>query len=181
MQDTVPDLPAQPLPARAPLTRPSARFMLAHPAHFLALGFGSGLSRIVPGTVGTLFGWLSFDVLSARWPAVFTPQCWAMLIVVGFVIGIWACERTGRALGVPDHGAMVWDEIIAIWLVLLLVTPTSFKGELVAFLLFRVFDMTKPPPIRQIEHRFKGGFGVMVDDIIAAFLTLLVLALWRYL
>ncbi len=163
------------------MIRPRASFMLAHPAHFLALGFGSGLSRMVPGTVGTLFGWFSFHVLSARWPSVFTPQLWALLIAVGFVVGVWACEKTGRALGVPDHGAMVWDEIIAIWLVLLLVTPTSFSGELVAFLLFRAFDMTKPPPIRQIERRFKGGFGVMVDDIIAAFLTLLVLALWRYL
>ena len=167
-------------PVRAPVM-PTRKFMLAHPAHLLALGFGSGLSPVVPGTVGTLFGWFSFHVLSARWPSVFTPQLWALLIVAGFVVGVWACEKTGSALGVPDHGAMVWDEIIAIWLVLLLVTPTSFKGELAAFLLFRAFDMTKPPPIRHIERRFKGGFGVMVDDIIAAFFTLLVLALWRYL
>ena len=182
MLDTSPDTSPEPSPIpRAPMIRPRASFMLAHPAHLLALGFGSGLSRVVPGTVGTLFGWFSFHVLSARWPALFTPQLWAMLIIVGFVIGVWACDKTGRALGVPDHGAMVWDEIIAIWLVLLLVTPASFNGELVAFLLFRAFDMTKPPPIRNIERRFKGGFGVMVDDIIAAFFTLLVLALWRYL
>ncbi len=174
-----PDMTAD-APPRA-ILRPRASFMLAHPAHFLALGFGSGLSRIMPGTVGTLFGWLCFHALSVRWPLQFTPTLWALLIVVGFVIGVWACDKTGRALGVPDHGAMVWDEIVAIWLVLLLVTPTSFSGELVAVVLFRVFDITKPPPIRQIERRFKGGFGVMVDDIIAAFFTLLVLALWRYL
>ena len=160
--------------------KPDADFMLAHPAHMLALGFGSGLSRIVPGTVGTLFGWLLFHAVSVRWPDAMTPPVWGVLIVVGFAIGVWACERTGRALGVPDHGAMVWDEIIAIWLVMLFVTPASFKTQLWAFLVFRLFDMTKPPPIRQFERRFKGGFGVMVDDIIAAFFTLLTLALWRF-
>lgn len=155
--------------------------MLAHPAHLLALGFGSGLSRLVPGTVGTLFGWLCFHTLSTRWPEVFTAQTWGVLIFAGFVVGMYACERTGRALGVPDHGAMVWDEIVAIWLVLLLVRPTDFATELVAVLLFRLIDMSKPPPIRQFERRFKGGFGVMADDILAAFFTLLLLALWRFL
>ena len=159
---------------------PTPDFMLSHPAHLLALGFGSGLSRWLPGTVGTLFGWLLFHALSVRWPEVLTPAVWGLLIVVGFVIGVWACERTGRALGVPDHGAMVWDEIVAIWLVMLFVTPASIKAQLAAFLIFRFFDMTKPPPIRQVEKRFKGGFGVMADDIIAAFFTLLVLALWRF-
>ncbi len=165
---------------RAPV-RPDQKFMLAHPAHLLALGFGSGLSPVMPGTVGTLFGWLCFHWFSAHWPATFTPMMWALLIVAGFFIGVRACDLTGRALGVPDHGAMVWDEIIAIWLVLLLVSPTSFSGELMAVLVFRIFDMTKPPPIRQFERRFKGGFGVMADDILAAFFTLLVLALWRFL
>jgi phosphatidylglycerophosphatase A len=81
---------------------------------------------------------------------------------------------------VPDHGAIVWDEIIAIWLVLLLVTPCSFGAELAAVVVFRLFDMVKPPPIRQIERRYKGGFGVMIDDILAAFFTLLVIALYRF-
>lgn len=170
----------QALVPRRPV-RPDAAFMLSHPAHLLALGFGSGLSPVVPGTMGTLFGWLCFHALSARWPDVFTPAAWGLLIVVGFVIGIWACDRTGQALGVPDHGAMVWDEIVAIWLVLLLVTPTSFAAELIAVLLFRTLDMAKPPPIRQFERRFKRGFGVMADDMLAAFFTLLALALWRFL
>ncbi len=161
--------------------RPTPSFMLAHPAHLLALGFGSGLSRVMPGTVGTLFGWLCFRALSMHWPEVFTASVWGALIATGFVVGIYACDRTGRALGVPDHGAMVWDEIVAIWLVLLMVRPTSFTGELTAVLLFRVLDMSKPPPIRQFERRFKGGFGVMADDILAAFFTLLLLALWRVL
>jgi phosphatidylglycerophosphatase A len=154
--------------------------MLSHPAHFLALGLGSGLSPVMPGTVGTLFGWLCFNVLSARWPAVFAPLTWAVIIVVGFIVGVVACDRAGRALGVPDHGAIVWDEIIAIWLVLLFVTPCSFAAEFGAVLLFRVFDMVKPPPIRQVERRYKGGFGVMIDDIVAALFTLLVIAWWRF-
>ena len=109
-----------------------------------------------------------------------TPQTWAWVIVIGFIVGVWTCEKTGRALGVADHGAIVWDEIIAIWLVMLLVTPASFIEELWAFLVFRAFDMIKPPPIRQFERRYKGGFGVMADDILAAFFTLLALALWRF-
>ena len=177
-ESTTADQPGAPSPG-AP-RRPTADFMLSHPAHLLAIGFGSGLSRWVPGTIGTLFGWLLFHAMSVRWPEVLTPGVWGMLIVAGFLIGVWACERTGRALGVPDHGAMVWDEIVAIWLVMLFVTPASFKAQLAAFLVFRFFDMTKPPPIRQFEKRFKGGFGVMVDDILAAFFTLLALALWRF-
>ena len=153
--------------------------MLSHPVHWVSLGFGSGLSPIMPGTMGTLFGWLSFYVLTMRWPEFFTPAVWGAIIVVGFVVGIWLCDKTGQALGVPDHGAIVWDEIIAIWLVMVFVIPASFGTQLVAFLIFRAFDMIKPPPIRQFERRFKNGFGVMGDDLIAAFFTLLVLALWR--
>lgn len=163
----------------AHVTKPDARFMLAHPAHLIAQGFGSGLSPIVPGTAGTLFAWLSFAALTARWPGVFTPLTWAVLIAVGFAAGIWACRRTGRDLGIADHGSMVWDEIIAFWLVLLLVTPADGKTQLWAFFWFRLFDMVKPPPIRYFDRNFKGGFGVMWDDIVAAFYTLLLFALWR--
>jgi phosphatidylglycerophosphatase A len=162
-----------------PMRRPNVNFMLSHPVHWVSLGFGSGLSPIMPGTMGTLFGWLSFYVLTMRWPEIFTPAVWGAIIVVGFVVGIWLCDKTGQALGVPDHGAIVWDEIIAIWLVMLFVMPASFGAQLVAFLIFRAFDMIKPPPIRQFERRYKNGFGVMGDDLIAAFFTLLVLALWR--
>ena len=164
---------------RMPVKRPSVTFMLSHPVHWISLGFGSGLSPVMPGTMGTLFGWLSFYVLTMRWPDIFTPIVWGAIIVLGFVAGIWFCDKTGRALGVPDHGAIVWDEIISIWLVMLFVMPASFSAQLVAFLIFRAFDMIKPPPIRQFERRFKNGFGVMGDDLIAAFFTLLVLALWR--
>ncbi|MBF8179285.1 MAG: phosphatidylglycerophosphatase A [Burkholderiaceae bacterium] len=157
----------------------NSSFMLAHPAHIIAQGFGSGLSKIMPGTFGTLFGWLSFNVLSARWPLFFTPSTWWLVIIGGFIVGVWACAKTGRDLGVSDHGSMVWDEVIAFWLVLLFITPASLWMQFYAFLCFRFFDMVKPPPIAYFDKRFKGGFGVMFDDIVAAFFTLLVFAIWR--
>jgi len=159
--------------------RPTARFMLAHPAHWIAQGFGSGLSPIMPGTSGTLLGWCSFVVLSARWPALFTANNWLIIIAVGFVLGIWVCAKTGRDLGAADHGSMVWDEIIAMWLVLVLVMPANLKTQFWAFIVFRFFDMVKPPPIAYFDRRYKGGFGVMWDDIVAAFYTLLAFALWN--
>jgi phosphatidylglycerophosphatase A len=164
----------------AQIKRPGLRFMLVHPAHILAQGFGSGLSPIMPGTAGTLFAWLTYVMLTARWPAFFTPINWVIILVVGFVIGVWTCNQTGRDLGVADHGSMVWDEIIAFWLVLLLVMPASFSTQCWAFFWFRFFDMVKPPPIGYFDKHLKGGFGVMWDDIVAAFFTLLVFALWRF-
>ncbi|MBC3872040.1 phosphatidylglycerophosphatase A [Undibacterium sp. LX15W] len=153
--------------------------MLAHPAHLLSQGFGSGLSPIMPGTAGTLFAWLSFVVLSVRWPQIFTPLTWGGIIVIGYFIGVWACDVTGKNLGVADHGSMVWDEIIAFWLVLLLITPAPISAQFWAFVIFRFFDMLKPPPIGYFDRQFKGGFGVMFDDIVAAFFALLVLAFWH--
>ncbi|HYC43008.1 MAG TPA: phosphatidylglycerophosphatase A [Noviherbaspirillum sp.] len=161
------------------IAKPNARFMLSHPAHLLAQGFGSGLSPVVPGTVGTLFGWLVFAVLTVRWPEIFTQSTWSTLIAAGFVIGIWACHKTGRDLGIADHGSMVWDEIIAFWIVMLVLMPASFSTQFWAFLWFRFFDMVKPAPINYFDRRFKGGFGVMFDDLVAAFYTLLLFAIWR--
>jgi phosphatidylglycerophosphatase A len=158
---------------------PTARFLFAHPAHWIAQGLGSGLTRLMPGTSGTLFGWLIFHVFSLRWPQLFTPGAWALTILVGLLIGVWACAKTGRDLGIADHGSMVWDEIVAFWIVLLFLMPASFMTQLAAFLLFRAFDMMKPPPISTIDRRVKGGIGVMADDVVAAFYTLLVIALWR--
>jgi len=161
------------------IARPDARFLRSHPAHLLALGFGSGLSPIMPGTMGTLLAWLSFVTLSRNYPDTFTTSAWVLFIALGFLAGIWACAKTGRDMGSPDHGSMVWDEIIAFWLVLLLVMPASLGEQFAAFLLFRLFDMVKPPPIRYFDRHIKGGFGVMWDDLVAAFYTLLVLAIWH--
>lgn len=159
---------------------PAPRFLLTHPAHVIALGFGSGLSPIMPGTVGTLAAWASYVLLTAQWPDIFMPEVWGILIAAGFVLGIWACGRAGRDIGRPDHGAMVWDEIIAFWLVLVVTMPATWSEQLAAFLLFRAFDMIKPPPFRFFDQKLKNGFGVMWDDIVAAFYTLLVLALWQF-
>jgi phosphatidylglycerophosphatase A len=104
---------------------------------------------------------------------------WALLLAIGFVGGIWCAGFTARKMGVADPSAVVWDEILAFWLVMLLITPASFSGQLGAFLIFRFFDAVKPPPIGYFDRRFKGGFGIMFDDLAAAFFTLLVIALWR--
>ncbi|THF64989.1 phosphatidylglycerophosphatase A [Pseudothauera nasutitermitis] len=145
--------------------------MMSHPAHFISLGFGAGLSPKAPGTVGTLVGWLLYPLL--RTPV--SEMVFLAFLVSLFVAGVLAAERTGRALGVPDHGAIVWDEMVAIWLVLLF-TPATLLWQAGAVALFRFFDIVKPPPIRQADRRLKGGFGVMFDDLIAAGYTLLVLA-----
>lgn len=154
---------------------PDLRFLLSHPAHAIALGFGSGLPSKAPGTFGTLFGWATFVLIAPY----LTPVAWMLVLVAGFALGCWACTRTGRDLGAADHGGMVWDEIIAIWLVLLFVPP-GWTWQFVAFVVFRFFDIVKPPPIRLFEQRFKrggwAGFGVMGDDLIAAFYSLLSIA-----
>lgn len=161
--------------------KPNGRFMLSHPAHIVAQGFGSGLAPWLPGTSGTLYAWLSFTLLTARWPEIFTQRNWGLIIAIGFLIGVWACAKTGRDLGIADHRSLVWDEIVAFWLVLLVLTPASGATQVWAFLWFRFLDMVKPPPINYLDRHFKGGFGVMIDDMAAAFGTLLLFALWRVL
>lgn len=143
-------------------TLPSLRFLLRHPAHFLALGFGSGLSRVAPGTLGTLAALPLFLGLMQLPDALHLP-----VIAFLFIVGIPICQKTGDALGVSDHGGIVWDEIVAMLLVLEF-TPYTWSWWLAAFLLFRLFDIWKPFPIRQFDARLKGGFGVMFDDLLAA-------------
>ena len=163
---TSPDAPA---PVRA-----DSRFMRQRLSRLIAFGFGSGLSPWAPGTVGTLWAWLAFVVLD-RWLG---PSAWAVLIAVGAALGVWACDKTARDLGVPDHGSIVWDEIVAFWLVLLFV-PATAAAQFAAFVLFRFFDIVKPPPIRHFDAKLKNGFGVMFDDLLAALYTLLLVALWQ--
>jgi phosphatidylglycerophosphatase A len=156
------------------------RFLMSHPAHFIALGAGSGLSRLAPGTAGTLWAWAVFALLQ-MW---LTPQQMGVLIAASTLVGWWACTVTAQHMGVADPGAIVWDEVIAFWLVLWLVTPTTFWGQLGAFVLFRYFDAAKPGPVRWADSLFKGfgwrgGWGIIFDDLVAAFCTLLVFAVWR--
>jgi phosphatidylglycerophosphatase A len=149
------------------IARPTPRFAFSHPAHAVALGFGAGLAPYAPGTVGTLVAWpLGWAVSPVLLVAAIAPL---------FLLGIWACSVTGRDLGVADHRSMVWDEIVAFLLVLAIV-PRTLGWQAAAFVLFRFFDIAKPPPIRALERRYHGGFGVMVDDLMAAGYTLLVLA-----
>jgi phosphatidylglycerophosphatase A len=154
------------------LARPPASFAFSHPAHAIALGGGAGLAPVAPGTAGTLVAWPLGWLIGAYLP----PLAFLALNAVLFVLGVWACGVTGRDLGVSDHGAMVWDEIVA-FLLMLAILPRELAWQLGAFILFRAFDIGKPPPIRWLERRFRGGFGVMIDDILAAGYALLVLAL----
>ena len=142
--------------------QPGFKLLLSHPAHFCALGFGSGLAKKAPGTFGTLIGFPLFWLIAG---IGFYVQL--SIISALFLIGIYFCERTGKALGVSDHGAIVWDEIVAMMLVLT-VTPNQWQWWLIAFLLFRLFDIWKPAPIRQCDAKIKGGLGVMLDDLLAA-------------
>jgi phosphatidylglycerophosphatase A len=167
--DPAPDIAA---PTVQAAVRPSLAFMLAHPAHCLALGFGSGLLRPAPGTWGTLAGWGAFIALDG-W---LNATGWLVVIVLTFVLGAAAAQRTGQDLGVPDHGVIVIDEIVAIWVVLLLL-PSSLLAQALGVLAFRCFDIVKPPPVRAIDRRWKNGIGVMLDDLMAAFYALLAAAL----
>jgi len=151
--------------------RPTPRLLMSHPAHFISLGFGAGLSPWAPGTAGTLLAWALYPVIRAP----LSEFVFLALLAGLFVAGILAAERTGRALGVPDHGGIVWDEMVATWLVLLF-TPQTLLWQAAAVALFRFFDIVKPPPVRWADRAFKGGFGVMLDDLFAAGYTLLVLA-----
>ena len=161
--------------------RPTAGFMLAHPAHAIALGFGSGLSPFAPGTAGTLWGWLAFLVMQ-RW---LTSAQIGIVIAVSLPVGWWACTVTARRMGQLDPSNIVWDEIVAFWIVLWVVLPAGLWTQIVAFVLFRFFDAVKPGPVGWADRAFhgfgpRGGFGILLDDLVAAFCALLVMAAWQF-
>lgn len=172
--------PGPGMPVHAP-RRASARFMLEHPAHLIALGFGAGLSPLAPGTAGTLWAWLAFVVM-APW---FSALQMGLLIAAASLLGWWASTVTAKNMGVADPGSIVWDEVAAFWLILWLIAPAGGWAQLAAFVLFRFFDAVKFGPMAWADKRFKGfgwrgGFGIMLDDFAAAFCTLLVIAAWRF-
>lgn len=148
--------------------------MLSHPAYLLGLGFGAGLAPKAPGTFGTVIGLPLFWLMHT-----YALQTQLIILLLLFVLGIYVCGKTGLALGVSDHGGIVWDEIVAMMLVLTF-TPLHGFWWLLAFALFRLFDIWKPFPIRQCDAQLKGGFGVMFDDLLAAVYAILVLkaCLW---
>ena len=182
--------PAAPAPAatptpppriEAPPRRPGVRFLRAHPAHWIGLGFGSGLSPVAPGTVGTLWAWLAWVVLGL-W---LTPAQLGWLLAVSLPLAWWACAVSADHLNVADPSAVVADEVVAFWLVLWLVLPASFWAQLAAFALFRFFDAVKPGPVGWADRLlhgargWRGGLGIVLDDLVAAGCTLLVIALVR--
>jgi phosphatidylglycerophosphatase A len=164
--------------------RTNAAFMLRHPARWVALGFGSGLSPRAPGTVGTLWAWVAFLVLD-RWLG---DAAWGAVIAGSLVVGLWACTLTARHLGTADPGPVVWDEVVAFWIVLWLLMPTGFWVQLAAFAMFRYLDAAKPGPVGWADRHFtrspgepigwKHGFGILFDDLVAAGCVLLFFALW---
>ncbi|RQP22366.1 phosphatidylglycerophosphatase A family protein [Piscinibacter terrae] len=174
-------------PVRTAPRKPTVRFLLSNPAHIIALGFGSGLSPVAPGTAGTLWAWLAFVLLHPRMP----DSQWAIVMALSLVVGWWACTVTARNLATADPSPVVWDEVIAFWLVLWLVMPVGLWGQFAAFALFRFFDAAKPGPVAWADQLFKSrrgqpigwaqGFGIIFDDLVAALCTLLVIALWRWL
>ena len=163
--------------------RASLGFMLRHPAHWIALGFGSGLAPFAPGTFGTLWAWAVFVLLN-RW---LDAAQWALVLGAGLALGLWACTLTARHLDVADSAPVVWDEVIAFWIILWFLLPAGFWLQLLAFVVFRLLDALKPGPVGWADRRFKRagdepiglrhGFGILFDDLVAAFGTLLLLAL----
>ena len=167
-------------PVLPSVVRPTLRFMLANPLHLIALGFGSGLAPLAPGTAGTLWAWAAYLVL-ANW---LDGYAFGVLIAVSLPLGWWACTVTARRMRVLDPSAIVWDEVIAFWIILWLVMPAGWDTQLAAFLLFRLFDAVKPGPVAWADELYqgfgwRGGFGIILDDLVAAFCTLLVIAFWR--
>jgi phosphatidylglycerophosphatase A len=157
------------------ILRPDWHFVSRHPAHFLAFGFGAGLAPKAPGTWGTLVALPLYYGLML----VLSQTQMLVFIALAFVAGIYICDVAGRNLGVSDHGGIVWDEVVAMWLVLVF-TPLSMLWWAVAFGLFRLFDIWKPFPISWFDTHIKNGLGVMLDDLLAAGFAIasLYLMLW---
>ena len=153
----------------------AARTVFTDPVNFLAFGFGAGLAPVAPGTAGSLPGvllfWLTLDF------GLYVQLTVAAVLVVA---GVWICGESARRIGVHDHGGIVWDEIAGMYLTLL-AAPLTPIGWLAAFVLFRVMDIVKPWPIRDLDHRLGGGVGIMLDDLVAALYAAVVLGLYRWL
>jgi phosphatidylglycerophosphatase A len=177
---------------QASAPKPGFKWVFQNTSRAIAFGFGSGLSPIAPGTVGTLWAWAAFLIGEY----FFSTEDFLWLIGGGILLGCWVCGHVSEELGKKDFGGIVWDEIVAFWLVLIMIMPTNIWMQAVAFGLFRFFDAVKPGPIGMIDRHFKQleggdrpsnlleilwrGFGIVVDDLAAAFFTLLALALLQF-
>jgi phosphatidylglycerophosphatase A len=178
-----------PAPPSSPVN-PNFKWVFQTAGRTIAFGFGSGLSPIAPGTAGTLWAWAAFLVGEY----FFSTEDFVWIIGGGILLGCWVCGHVSEELGRKDFGGIVWDEIVAFWLVLIFIMPANIWMQIFAFMLFRFFDAVKPGPIGMIDRHFKNidstpsspssvpqiiwrGFGIMVDDFAAAFFTLLIMAL----
>jgi phosphatidylglycerophosphatase A len=141
--------------------RELVRKVLRDPVHWFAFGFGTGLMPVAPGT------WGSLPAIVLWWFLPKDPLLQAGVAGVGFLIGIWICGESARRLGEHDHGGIVWDEIVGMFLTLMVIPPEP-AWILAAFVLFRVADIWKPWPIRDLDHSLGGGLGIMLDDVVAA-------------
>jgi phosphatidylglycerophosphatase A len=156
----------------APLTTAQCRALLSHPAGWIATALGAGLSPKAPGTAGSLIALLPWWFLLHGLPI----GTYVAVLVAGFLVGVWACGAAGKRLGVHDHGALVWDEVIGMWITLL-AAPAQWWWMAAGFVLFRLFDIWKPWPVRLADRRVHGGLGVMLDDVAAGIYALIVLQL----
>ncbi|WP_318454794.1 phosphatidylglycerophosphatase A [Photobacterium leiognathi] len=152
-------------------TNPKDLLKMSNPWHLLATGFGSGLAKYVPGTMGTLAA-IPFYLLLAQ-----LPFGWYLVaVLVAALIGVKICTITSGDMKVHDHGSIVWDEFVGFWITMAIAPTVSWQWVLTGFILFRFFDMVKPWPISWLDKHVKGGFGIMVDDILAGFMAMI--ALW---
>lgn len=151
--------------------KPRAHAVMTQPVHLLAFGFGAGLSPFAPGTVGTL---VAVPLAASAWLMPLWPRvAFGILLLVG---GIWICGESARRLGVHDYGGIVMDEIASFYLLMLLL-PATWFWMAAGFVMFRIFDIAKPWPIGPLDRRVGGGFGIMLDDVVAALFAALVLQL----
>lgn len=153
------------------INKPSFKQLLANPNHLFAFGFGSGLAPKAPGTFGTLAAIPFFLLLQdLTWPLYLS---W---LLVTFALGVLWCDRSSKALGVHDHGGIVWDEFVGFWITMFM-APAGWLWIVIGFVLFRFFDILKPWPINWLDKKVHGGFGIMIDDVLAGIYALLVLQL----
>jgi len=143
-----------------------AGVIFSDPVHFFAFGFGSGLAPVAPGTFGSVVG-----VLLAYFMLSLSPFSYIALTVVLFLVGVWICDASSKKLGVHDHGGIVWDEIVGIMITFFML-PSGWQWLLLGFCLFRVFDIIKPWPIKLLDEKVDGGFGIMIDDVLAGLFAL---------
>jgi phosphatidylglycerophosphatase A len=148
------------------MSKSTANFRITNPIHFLALGFGSGLLPKAPGTFGTLAAIPLYLLLAPSSMSVYL-----VAVIVMSIAGVYICGKAAEDAGVPDHGAIVWDEIVG-FLITMFMVPLSWQSVVVGFILFRIFDIFKPWPISFIDKNVHGGLGIMLDDIIAGFAAL---------